>query len=267
MLPRSAATSTLLTGWDSGCRSCSHAPAAHPRTAVDTPTSTRICSKHSRAAAVPPSTTHRPEHPRTAAVAPTFQPVLRDRQHDISYHARDIVITNVNPVYNCLPAYRRSSPRASPHGSTGTVMIISHSIPADPLPVVINIVSRTAIATLLDITVLYEIRFTHYTCSMTSTPSVCLADIEQCSNRPPKTIAAHLPNITISSSSSSYYRERRVLVFVELREFEKLTKSTFGTGRKQLPSSSQDLDKYHKIRVATVTSLILVLKDMDSFLK
>ena len=36
---------------------------------------------------------------------------------------------------------------------------------------------------------------------MTSTPSVCRTDIEQCLNRPLMTIAAHLLNITISSSS------------------------------------------------------------------
>ena len=43
--------------------------------------------------------------------------------------------SSCNPIYNCLPAYHCSSPRASPHGSTGTFMTTSHSIPAGPLPV------------------------------------------------------------------------------------------------------------------------------------
>ena len=60
-----------------------------------------------------------------------------------------------NLIRNRFPAYRCSSPRASPHGSTGNLMNTSHSISADPLSVVINIASRTALTTHLDITVLY----------------------------------------------------------------------------------------------------------------
>ena len=108
-------------------------------------------------------------------------------------------IPSCNLIRNRLPAYRGSSPRASPHGSTGIFMITSHLISADPLSVVSNIASRTAITTHLDIAVFYVLRFTHYTCSMTSTPTVCLTDIEQCLSRSLMTIAAHLLNITISS--------------------------------------------------------------------
>ena len=53
---------------------------------------------------------------------------------------------------------------------------------------------------------------------MTSTPSVCPTDIEQCLNRPLMTIAAYLLNITISSVSlelnGSNWGELRVLVLV-----------------------------------------------------
>ena len=48
---------------------------------------------------------------------------------------------------------------------------------------------------------------------MTSTPSVCPTDIEQCLNRPLMTIAAHLLNITISSVST----ELKSSIFLELQ--------------------------------------------------
>ena len=50
---------------------------------------------------------------------------------------------------------------------------------------------------------------------MTSTPSVCPTDIEQCLNRPLMTIAAHLLNITISSVSTGLKRS----IFLERSGF------------------------------------------------
>ena len=76
---------------------------------------------------------------------------------------------------------------------------------------------------------------------MTSTPSVCLTNIEQYMNRSPMTIAVHLLDITIRQIPNEY--EMKVFgnelatsvvktPFMFETEFEKLAKSTFGTGRK-----------------------------------
>ena len=124
---------------------------------------------------------------------------------------------------------------------------------------------------------------------MSSTPAVCLTNIEHCMNRPLMTIIAHLLNITISSSShrtQEFEFEIKGLEFERELEFMKELVQEGASSRENSSSrleENSELTLRHrsqnsllvpktriiivKIRVTTVTSRIRVPESLKSYRK